>query len=111
MVSARWRGLERSIMETLTSGRTPMLSGAWKSIVWVGGGLATLAAAGVAAVLALFFAATILVIAVMASVLVTFTGLALRARRCVEPKDSTLLEAHHVGGHSWIAYGMDQRGR
>jgi heme/copper-type cytochrome/quinol oxidase subunit 2 len=98
-------------METLTSARTPVGSGAWKGVVWLGAGLATLAAAGVATVLALFFAATVLVIAVMASVLVTFTGLALRARRSVEPKDPDLLEAHHVGGHSWIAYGLDQRGR
>jgi heme/copper-type cytochrome/quinol oxidase subunit 2 len=98
-------------METLTSARTPFASGAWKGVVWLGAGLATLAAAGVAAVLALFFAATVVVIAVMASILVTFTGLAVRARRSAEPKDPDLLEAHHVGGHSWVAYGLDQRGR
>jgi len=98
-------------METLASGRMPFGSGALKSVAWLGAGLATIAAAAVAAVLALFFAATIVVIAVMASALVTFAGLALRARRSVHPKDPDLLEARNVGGHSWVAYGWDQRGR
>ena len=98
-------------METLTSGRTPFGSGAFRSIVWLGAGLATVAAAAVAAVLALFFAATIVVIAVMASALVTFTGLALRARRSVRAKDPDLIEARNIGGHSWVAYGWDQHGR
>jgi hypothetical protein len=47
----------------------------------------------------------------MASVLVAFAGLALRARRSVRSKDPTVLEARNVGGHSWVAYGWDQRGR
>ena len=98
-------------METLANGRAPFGSGALRSIAWIGAGLATVAAAAVAAVLALFFAATIVVIAVMASALVTFTGLALRARRSVQPKDPNLIEARHVGGHSWVAYGWDQNGR
>jgi hypothetical protein len=98
-------------METLTSGRTPFGSGALRSVAWLGAGLATVAAAAVAAVLALFFAATIVVIAVMASALVTFTGLALRARRSVRPKDPDLIEARNIGGHSWVAYGWDQHGR
>jgi len=98
-------------METLASGREPFGSGALKSVAWLGAGLATIAAAAVAAVLALFFAATIVVIAVMASALVTFAGLALRARRSVQPKDPDLLEARNVGGHSWVAYGWDQHGR
>jgi heme/copper-type cytochrome/quinol oxidase subunit 2 len=99
------------MMETLTSGRAPLGVGALKGVAWLGAGLATVAAAAVAAVLALFFAATVLVIAVMASALVTFTGLALRARRSAGPKDPDLLEARHVGGHSWVAYGWDQQGR
>ena len=94
-----------------TSGATPLGAGALKSVAWLGAGLATVAAAAVAAVLALFFAATVVVIAVMASVLVTFAGLALRARRGVRCEDPELLEARHVGGHSWVAYGWDQRGR
>lgn len=98
-------------METLTSGRAPLGGGALKSVAWLGAALATIAAASVAAVLALFFAATVLVIAIMASALVTFTGLALRARQSARPKDPNLIEARHVGGHSWIAYGWEQQGR
>ena len=96
-------------METLTSGRSALGGGALKSVAWLAAGLATVAAAAVAAVLALFFAATVVVIAVMTSALVTFTGLALRARRSA--RDPNLLEARHVGGHSWVAYGWDQQGR
>jgi hypothetical protein len=98
-------------METLTSGRAPLGGGALKSVAWLGAGLATVAAAAVAAVLALFFAATVVVIAVMTSALVTFTGLALRARRSAQTRDPNLLEAQHLGGHSWVAYGWDQQGR
>jgi heme/copper-type cytochrome/quinol oxidase subunit 2 len=99
-------------METLTSSRAPIGAGALKSVAWVGAGLATVAAAAVAAVLALFFAATVVVIAVMTSALVTFTGLALRARRSAERRrDPDLLEARHLGGHSWVAYGWDQQPR
>ena len=98
-------------METLTSDRMPLGSGALKSVAWLGAGLATVAAAAVAAVLALFFAATVVVIAIMTSALVTFTGLALRARRSARPKDPDLIEARHLGGHSWVAYGWDQQGR
>jgi heme/copper-type cytochrome/quinol oxidase subunit 2 len=98
-------------METLTSGRAPIGAGALKSVAWVGAGLATVAAAAVAAVLALFFAATVVVIAVMTSALVTFAGLALRARRTARPRDPDLIEARHIGGHSWVAYGWDQQPR
>ena len=98
-------------METLTSGRAPIGAGALKGVAWLGAGLATVAAAAVAAVLALFFAATVVVIAVMASALVTFTGLALRARRTARPQDPNILEARNVGGHSWVAYSWDQQGR
>jgi hypothetical protein len=98
-------------MDTLTRGRSPFGGGALKSVAWLGAALATVAAAAVAAVLALFFAATVVVIAVMTSALVTFTGLALRARRTAQPRDPKLLEARHLGGHSWVAYGWDQQGR
>jgi len=83
-----------------------------KGLVWLGAALATAAAAAVAAVLAMVFAAAVVVIAVMGGALLTFTGLALRARRSVEaPGDPSLLEARHVGGHSWVAYGLEPRGR
>lgn len=85
--------------------------GAWRGLAWLGGALATAAAAAVAALLALFFAATMVAIMVMAAVLLAFAGLAMRARRAMRPQDPTLIEARNIGGHSWVAYGWDQRAR
>jgi hypothetical protein len=74
------------------------------------GSLAGLAAAAIAAVLAVFFAATMMVIAFMASILLALAAAAVRARRSVgHPADSNVIEARHVGGHSWVAYGWDDR--
>jgi hypothetical protein len=94
--------------------RGPRTSGPWiglRSLAWIGGLLATIAAMGVAAVLALFFAATIVVIGLMAAALLTLGGLAYRARKSFAraPSDPDLLEARNIGGHSWVAYGWDQR--
>src|SRR5690348_14030917 len=85
-----------------------------KGLAWIGGALASLAAIGVAAVLAIVFAATLVVIGLMATALVVLGGWAYRAHRtfkAAEPSDPEILEARHVGGHSWIAYGWDRRGR
>jgi hypothetical protein len=98
-------------MDTLTRTRAPFGVGALKSVAWLAAALATAAAAAVAAVLALFFAATVVVIALMTSALVTFTGLALRARRSAQRRDPKLLEARHLGGHSWVAYSWDHQTR
>jgi hypothetical protein len=82
-----------------------------KSLAWIGGTLATIGALGVAAVLAVVFAASLVVIGLMATALIALGGLAYRARRSGKPRDPTLLEARNVGGHSWVAYSWDQRGR
>ena len=89
--------------------RRPGLNG----LAWIGGALATVAAVGIAAVLAVFFAATIVVISIMAAALLAVGGLAYRARKATvrSSDDPTLIEARNVGGHSWVAYGWDQRGR
>jgi hypothetical protein len=97
-------------MEQLSSARRPLLTVAWKPLAWVGGLIATACAAAVAAVLAVFFAATVVVIALMAAVLIAFAGLALRARRSTR-KAGAVIEARHLGGRSWVAYGWDERGR
>jgi hypothetical protein len=78
------------------------------------GALATIAAAVIGAVLAVIFAATVVVIGAMASLLIGLTGFALRARRTVRASpsgstDTRLIEARNVGGHSWVAYGWDRR--
>ena len=86
----------------------------WRGLAWLAGrALATAAAARrPGAVLAVFFAASLLVIGLMASVVVVFVGLALRARRGARPaSDPSLIEARNVGGHSWVAYGWDETGR
>jgi len=82
-----------------------------RSLAAIGGTLATGAAVIVGAVMAVFFAATVAVIAVMASALLAFAGLALRARRRARtPKRKTdILEARHLGGHHWVAYGWNER--
>jgi hypothetical protein len=74
------------------------------------GALATIAAAAIGAVLAIIFAATVVVIGAMASLLIGLTGFALRARRTARTSaDPGLIEARHMGGHSWVAYGWDRR--
>lgn len=79
-------------------------------IVLFFGALATIAAAAIGAVLAVIFAATVVVIGAMATILIGLTGFALRARRTARaPADPGLIEARHMGGHSWVAYGWDRR--
>ncbi len=80
-------------------------------LAWIVGALATAAAIGVAAVLAVVFAATVVVVGVLGAVLLAVGGFAYRARRKLRNTDPDLIEARNVGGHSWVAYGWDQRGR
>jgi hypothetical protein len=84
---------------------------ALRSLAVVGGSLATAAAVVVGAVLAVFFAATVAVIAVMASALLAFAGLAMRARRTARSRarGDGVIEARHLGGHHWVAYGWNER--
>ena len=65
-------------------------------------GLAALAA-GLATVAA--------VIAIIASALLAFAGLALRARRTAQAarRSDGVIEARHLGGHHWVAYGWNER--
>jgi len=96
-----------SVSSSLSGARR---GGAFRSLAWLGGALATTAAVAVGAVLAIFFAATLAVIAVMGAATLWLAGLALRARRTVHAKNSSVIEARNVGGH-WIAYGWDENGR
>jgi hypothetical protein len=86
------------------------MRGPFRSIAWLGGAIAWTAAAAIGAVLALFFAATMVAILFMAGVVVALSAAALRARRTVRASvDPELIEARHIGGHSWVAYGWDGR--
>ena len=97
-------------MERLGKGAWRPGQSAFRSLAWICGAIAWTAAAAIGAVLAVFFAATMVVIALMATALLGLAGLALRARRSVRsPRDPNLIEARHIGGHSWVAYGWDGR--
>jgi hypothetical protein len=58
-----------------------------------------------------FAAATVAVIALMTSALLGFAALAMRARRSVRTRRSAsdIIEARHLGGHHWVAYGWNER--
>ena len=83
-------------------------------ILWLGGVIATVAALTVGALLAVFTAAAVAVIAVCASVLIFFAGLAMRARRRVavraRRRTDDVIEAEKVGD-TWVAYGWERHGR
>ena len=97
-------------MERLKNGVWMPGRSALRSLAWLVGALAWLAAAAIGAVLAVFFAASIIVIALMSSALLALSAAAVRARRTVYARsDPNLIEARRVGGHSWIAYGWDGR--
>ena len=83
---------------------------AFSSLAAVGGAIATLVAVAIGAVLAVFFAATVVVVAVMASALLALAGFALRAKRArAQRRDDGVIEARHLGGHHWVAYGWNER--
>ena len=87
-----------------------LVSGPFRSIAWIGGAIAWAAAAVIGAVLAVFLTATVVVILFMAGVLAALAGAAIRARRTVRaPTGAEVIEARHIGGHSWVAYGWDGR--
>ena len=73
----------------------------------IGGMAAALAALVVGSVLAVVFAATVVVMAVIASALVGVSLLALRARRNVRAHAADIIEARRVG-HTWVAYGWNE---
>jgi Flp pilus assembly protein TadB len=77
---------------------------------WVTG-LASGVAVVLAGVLTLVFAATLAVAVVLAGALFALYALAVRAKRGRRDEGGpVLIEARRVG-HSWVAYGWDQRSR
>ncbi len=82
-------------------------------LMWLAGLVATVAALTVGAILAIFTAAAVAVIALFAGVLVFFAGFALRARRRVAVRarrSDDVIEARKVGD-TWVAYGWERQGR
>ncbi len=80
----------------------------WRGLALVLGAMVWLGAALVGAVLAVFCAATVLVIAIMSSVLLALTMAAVKVKDAVRGAPAPgLIEARRVGGHSWVAYRWD----
>ena len=78
------------------------------AMVRMAGAAAALIALAVAGVLALFFAATVVVMAVIASALIGVSMLAMRARRTAKVRaGSAVIDARRVG-HTWVAYGWNE---
>jgi hypothetical protein len=102
----RGSAMKRLVRTSWAPGRS-----AFRGVAWIGSALAWTAAAAIAAVLTIFFAATMVVIAIMATGFLGVTAIALRAHRTVRARasDPDLIEARNVGGHSWVAYGWDGR--
>jgi hypothetical protein len=96
------------LTSSTTGFRAPPLS-PWRGLALIVGVLAWMAAAVVGAVLAVVFAATVLVVGIMAPVLLALAGAAVKVRGAGRRGDTPgLIEARHVGGHSWVAYGWDR---
>ncbi len=83
----------------------------WHNLAWIVGALATSAAVVIGAVLAVVFAATVVVVGFMGSALFGLAAFAFRGRKVgkTEAGDPSLIEARNVGGHSWVAYGWNER--
>lgn len=93
--------------------RPPRGAGLLGPVMWLCGLVATGLALAIGAVLAVLTAAAVAVLAVVASVLVFFTGMAMRARRTVRARASApdgVIEARKVGD-TWVTYGWDRQGR
>ena len=94
--------------------RRSRAGGLWSSLVWVLGLIVGAIAVAVGAVLAVFTAAAVAVIALVGGILLFLTGWAVNARRTMRVRRSTdipgVIEARKVG-HQWVAYGWDRGGR
>jgi hypothetical protein len=88
-------------------------TGSIAGLGWFVGLVFSTIASIVAVMLAVALAASVVVVAVMGGALLALAGVAARARRSVVKARSDsgpqIIEARHVGGHSWVAYGWDRQ--
>ncbi|HEY1447740.1 MAG TPA: hypothetical protein VGF33_04345 [Caulobacteraceae bacterium] len=91
-----------------TWGRHPEASG---GLARLGVALAWAVMGLFGAVLAAVVAATLVAVAVVGSAALAVAAVVLGARRAVRSgsSDPNLIEARHVGGHSWVASGWQGR--
>ena len=82
-----------------------------RNLAWIAGALATSAAVVIGAVLAVVFAATVVVVGFIGRALFGLAAFAFRGRKMTSARDAdpSLIEARNVGGHSWVAYGWNER--
>jgi Flp pilus assembly protein TadB len=88
-----------------------------KSLALLAGAMCTVIAGVVATVMAVALAASVVVLAVFGGALLFLASLAIRAKRTARSRPvrakadpgPQIIEARHVGGHSWVAYGWDRR--
>jgi hypothetical protein len=77
------------------------------------GFVAAVVAGVIGLVVAVVLALSVVVIGLFGGILLALASLAMRARRSSRKVkaegDSQIIEAHRVGGHSWVAYGWDNR--
>nr|WP_303683279.1 hypothetical protein [Brevundimonas naejangsanensis] len=87
-------------------------SGLLAPFFWAAGLIATALAVAVGALLAVFTAAAVALIAVVGGVLVFVAGFALRARRAMTARrrDEGVIDAKKVGD-TWVTYGWEKEGR
>jgi hypothetical protein len=77
----------------------------------IAAGAAWTAASLFAAALAVVFAATLVAVGLAAGAVLAVGVLVMRLGRPAKPRpgEPDVIEAHHVGGHTWVAYGWDGR--
>jgi hypothetical protein len=92
-------------------GRGSDRGGALRSLSAIGSGLIMAAFVVIGGLLAVFFAATVAVLAVVSSALLAVAAFTFRARarRTVKARNDGVIDARNVGGHNWVATGWNER--
>ena len=88
---------------------SPAVAPVWRGLGVLAGALGGAVAAIVAAVVAAICALALLLLAIAAAVVLAIRATVTAASRLMRHPRSepNVIEARHVGGHSWVAYGWD----
>ena len=104
-----WAEALDAIMDRLTQTFPAPRGGlAVRAVAWCVSATTWTVATVVGGLVAVVLAGGMLIMAVMATLLMFLGATAVRARRTAQAQgDPGLIEARHIGGHSWVAYGWD----